>query len=73
LPNNRFRLEVQDKLELPRTENGAIDVAATCQLLNDVVEGWVREHPGQWMWFHKRWELDEGQKVPPVARPASQS
>ena len=72
LPNNRFRLEVQDKLELPRTENGAIDVAATCQLLNDVVEGWVREHPGQWMWFHKRWELDEGQKVAP-ARPASQS
>ena len=58
LPDNRFRLEVYDKLELPRTEKGAVDVNATCQLLNDVVEGWVREHPGQWMWFHKRWQLD---------------
>ena len=23
----------------------------------DVVERWVREDPGQWMWFHKRWEI----------------
>lgn len=58
LPDNRFRLEVYDKLELPRTEKGTVDVTGTCQLLNDVVEGWVREHPGQWMWFHKRWQLD---------------
>ena len=58
LPDNRFRLEVYDKLELPRIEKGAVDVNATCQLLNDVVEGWVREYPGQWMWFHKRWQID---------------
>ncbi|MEO3999992.1 lipid A biosynthesis lauroyl acyltransferase [Mesorhizobium sp. CAU 1732] len=58
LPGNRFRLEVYDKLDLPRTEKGAVDVNATTQMLNDVVEGWVREHPGQWMWFHKRWQID---------------
>ena len=57
LPGNRYRLEIHDRLELPRTEKGAVDVAATCQLLNDIVEGWVREHPGQWMWFHKRWKI----------------
>jgi KDO2-lipid IV(A) lauroyltransferase len=57
LPGNRFRLEISEKLELPRTEKGAIDVQATSQLLNDTVEGWVREHPGQWMWFHKRWKM----------------
>jgi KDO2-lipid IV(A) lauroyltransferase len=50
-----------------------VDVRAATQLVTDVVERWVRDNPGQWMWFHKRWELDEGQKVPPVARPASQS
>ncbi len=55
LPGNRFRLIVEDRLELPRTPEGVIDVRATAQLLNDVVERWVREHPGQWMWFHKRW------------------
>jgi Kdo2-lipid IVA lauroyltransferase/acyltransferase len=55
LPGNRFRLELQDKIELPRNEAGAIDIHASCQMMNDIVEGWVREHPGQWMWFHKRW------------------
>ncbi|TIO74932.1 MAG: lipid A biosynthesis lauroyl acyltransferase [Mesorhizobium sp.] len=57
LPGNRFRLEIEDKLTLPRTEGGSVDVHATTQLLADVVERWVREDPGQWMWFHKRWEM----------------
>jgi KDO2-lipid IV(A) lauroyltransferase len=42
-------------MELPRDASGQVDIAATAQLLNDTVEGWVREYPGQWMWFHKRW------------------
>jgi len=57
LPGNRFRLDIEDKLTLPRTEGGSVDVRATTQLLADVVERWVREDPGQWMWFHKRWEM----------------
>ncbi|TIX41044.1 MAG: lipid A biosynthesis lauroyl acyltransferase [Mesorhizobium sp.] len=57
LPGNRFRLDIEDKLTLPRTESGSVDVQATTQLLADVVERWVREDPGQWMWFHKRWEM----------------
>jgi KDO2-lipid IV(A) lauroyltransferase len=57
LPGNRFRLEVEDRLELPRDASGSIDVAATVQLLANVVERWVREDPGQWMWFHKRWQI----------------
>jgi KDO2-lipid IV(A) lauroyltransferase len=58
LPGNRFRLELHEKLDLPRGDTGAIDVHRATQLLNDVVEGWVRETPGQWMWFHKRWEMN---------------
>jgi KDO2-lipid IV(A) lauroyltransferase len=57
LPDNRFRLEIEDKLVLPRDAKGTIDVRATTQLFTDVVERWVREDPGQWMWFHKRWQL----------------
>ncbi|PSJ63874.1 lipid A biosynthesis lauroyl acyltransferase [Pseudaminobacter soli (ex Li et al. 2025)] len=64
LPNNRFRLEIEDKLELPRSASGTIDLAGTAQILNDVVERWVREDPGQWMWFHKRWQLSKGKRKP---------
>jgi Kdo2-lipid IVA lauroyltransferase/acyltransferase len=56
LPGGRFRLQLYDKIELPKTSAGKIDIDASCQLLNDIVEGWVREYPDQWMWFHKRWK-----------------
>ncbi len=55
LPGGRYRLELSERMELPRDASGQVDIAATAQLLNDTVEGWVREYPGQWMWFHKRW------------------
>ena len=46
-----------------RDANGDVDIEASAQLLNDVVEGWVREHPGQWMWFHKRWSLSNRRRA----------
>lgn len=55
LPGDRYRLELKERMELPRDAAGQVDVDATAQLLNDTVEAWVREYPGQWMWFHKRW------------------
>jgi len=43
-------------LPLPRQKDGAIDISAATQKLNLIVEGWVREYPEQWLWFHKRWK-----------------
>jgi len=30
-------------------------VRGTMQAITDVVEEWVREHPEQWLWVHRRW------------------
>ena len=57
LPGNRFRLEIEPQVVLPRNEKGQIDVTATAQLLNDKVESWVREYPEQWLWYHDRWDI----------------
>ena len=55
LPDGRFRLEITDELVLPRTPDGDVDVKQTAQMVNDVIEGWVREYPEQWLWIHRRW------------------
>lgn len=57
LPGNRFRLEIEPAVTIPRKEGGSVDVEATAQLLNDTVERWVREYPGQWLWYHDRWQV----------------
>ncbi|MFQ6162564.1 hypothetical protein [Sinorhizobium meliloti] len=41
----------------PRRADGSVDVTATAQMLNDKVESWVREYPGQWLWYHDRWHI----------------
>lgn len=60
LPDYRFRLELTPPLELPRDANGAVDPARAMAAMTAVVEGWVREHPEQWLWMHRRWRLPSG-------------
>lgn len=55
LPGGRFRLELTEAITLPRDDRGRVEVEAATALLNRIVEGWVREHPGQWLWMHRRW------------------
>ncbi|WP_417434302.1 lipid A biosynthesis lauroyl acyltransferase [Hoeflea sp.] len=57
LPGGRHRLEVEPALDIPRRPDGSVDIEATAQKLNDKVESWVREYPGQWQWFHDRWNI----------------
>ena len=55
LPGRTFRVEATPPLDLPRDTAGKIDVAASTQMITTIVEGWIREHPEQWLWFHRRW------------------
>ena len=54
-PDHRFRIEGFGPYALPRGADGEVDVVATTQMVTDVIEGWVREYPGQYLWFHRRW------------------
>ncbi len=54
-PGDRFQLIVTEAIEPPRDADGKVDVERTMQVITDVVEGWVREHPEQWLWLHRRW------------------
>ena len=55
LPHSRFSIEITPALVPPRDQDGKIDVVKTMQEITRIVEGWVREHPEQWLWLHRRW------------------
>jgi Kdo2-lipid IVA lauroyltransferase/acyltransferase len=62
LPGYRFRLELTPPIELPRDASGQVDVTAAMAAMTRVVDGWVREHPEQWLWMHRRWRPEMAQK-----------
>ena len=50
-----FRLTIHPPLALPRSGNRTADVAALMGVVNQTLECWIREHPEQWFWLHRRW------------------
>jgi KDO2-lipid IV(A) lauroyltransferase len=51
-----LHLELTPPIHLPRDDEGLIDVRQATIRINEIVEGWVREHPDQWFWLHDRWK-----------------
>ena len=62
LPVGRYRMELQDPLDVPRLENGRVDQQALTQMVTSKIEEWVREYPEQWLWLHKRWRKPKQKK-----------
>jgi len=52
---NSFWGELTDEVAPARDADGKVDIQGTMQIITGIVEGWVREHPEQWLWLHRRW------------------
>jgi KDO2-lipid IV(A) lauroyltransferase len=63
LPGNRLRPELTDEIAPARDAGGKIDIAGTMQIITSVVEGWIREHPEQWLWLHRRWRPEDDKRT----------
>jgi KDO2-lipid IV(A) lauroyltransferase len=54
-PDGRYKMVYGPEVEW-KGGRGPEDVAALTQHLTSIIEGWVREHPEQWLWLHRRWK-----------------
>lgn len=42
-------------LSLPQTGDKKADIVALTNDMNRVLEDWIRQQPGDWLWLHRRW------------------
>jgi KDO2-lipid IV(A) lauroyltransferase len=52
----RYRLRFEPAVELARTSNEESDVIENTARFTRFIEDFVRAHPDQWLWIHKRWK-----------------
>ncbi|WP_417793615.1 lysophospholipid acyltransferase family protein [Terasakiella pusilla] len=53
-----FKIIFTAPLDVIETDNRKDDILKIMTEVNQVIEGWVREHPDQWLWLHRRWPKD---------------
>jgi len=59
-PDGRYRMRYEAPIRVEPSGDRERDVARITQALNDMIEGWVREVPEQWLWIHRRWHTQPG-------------
>jgi Kdo2-lipid IVA lauroyltransferase/acyltransferase len=52
----KYRLRFEPAVALARTGDEEADVRENTQRFTRVIEDFVRAHPDQWLWVHKRWK-----------------
>jgi KDO2-lipid IV(A) lauroyltransferase len=61
----RFRVILEAPLALPDTGDRHRDILEVTTAVNQCLERWIRQEPGDWLWLHRRW--------PAVAKPGALS
>ena len=51
----RFRITAYPPMELPDSGDRKADIATLTASCTALIESWVRQRPGQWLWLHRRW------------------
>ena len=55
LPGAKFKLIFHPPLSVSKTDDKKVDVKTIMTAVNVLMENWIRDTPGQWLWLHKRW------------------
>jgi KDO2-lipid IV(A) lauroyltransferase len=55
-PSRKYRLSFYPEVALVRTGDDATDIRENTQRFTREIENYVRRHPDQWLWVHRRWK-----------------
>jgi KDO2-lipid IV(A) lauroyltransferase len=54
--NGRLTVEIGPSLPIDPGPSTPERIEAVTRQMTDILEGWIRAHPAQWLWIHDRWK-----------------
>jgi KDO2-lipid IV(A) lauroyltransferase len=51
----RLHVIVEPPMRLPDSGDKQADILLLTTETNRILERWIRENPGSWLWLHRRW------------------
>lgn len=54
--SRKYRLRFEPAIPIARTGDEEADVIENTARFTRAIEDYIRAHPGQWLWVHKRWK-----------------
>ena len=58
LKGARFEIHIGDPIALFNSDGSPLPVEDILLKMNQTLESWITEDPGQWLWIHNRWGKD---------------
>jgi Kdo2-lipid IVA lauroyltransferase/acyltransferase len=56
MANGKHKVVIVEPYYCESTGNLKEDIQRETQKMSDMVAGWIREHPTEWVWFHRRYK-----------------
>ncbi len=54
--DGHFIIEFEPEIPFVQTGDKEQNIKVNTQIYCDKIEEWIRKHPAQWMWVHRRWK-----------------
>jgi KDO2-lipid IV(A) lauroyltransferase len=61
---NKIRIICEGPVTLSQNPDPHQAVTEDTQAITSIVEGWIRQDPGQWLWLHNRWKRSPSPEAP---------
>ncbi|MFV1977705.1 MAG: lysophospholipid acyltransferase family protein, partial [Candidatus Scalindua sp.] len=62
LGQGRHRIRFNEEIPLRITDNTEDDILFNTRIFTEQIEKYIKEHPSEWLWIHRRWKLTLGRK-----------
>ena len=50
-----FKVIIHPPVKLQKTDGEPENVEKLIAIAHEMLENWIKQNPGQWIWLHRRW------------------